>query len=203
MLITQSQPTLCNPLQCSCLENPRDGGAWWAAIYGVTQSRTWLKWLSSSSSSTITLQLWFYKTSLVPHFKLMWADSLIRRPCPQKEWFHNLIFITPPSRQQEPILYGVFTSKWVFSNWKVVSCFRQQLLWNILHLICFCWNFYLCMERIDCSHFASSWLFFSYFIKVKLTFLNLLIILFWILVCLAIIKVSQVLHNIEWSDYFF
>ena len=38
-----------NPLQCSCLENPRDGRAWWAAIYGVAQSRTWLKWLSSSS----------------------------------------------------------------------------------------------------------------------------------------------------------
>ena len=38
--------------QCSCLENPRDGGAWWAAIYGVTQSRTWLKWHSSSSSSS-------------------------------------------------------------------------------------------------------------------------------------------------------
>ena len=37
-----------NPLQCSCLENPRDGGAWWAAIYGVTQSRTRLKRLSSS-----------------------------------------------------------------------------------------------------------------------------------------------------------
>ena len=32
-----------NPLQCSCLENPRDGEAWWAAIYGVTQSRTRLK----------------------------------------------------------------------------------------------------------------------------------------------------------------
>ena len=39
-----------NPLQCSCLENPRDGGAWWAATYGVAQSRTWLKRLSSSSS---------------------------------------------------------------------------------------------------------------------------------------------------------
>ena len=39
-----------NPLQCSCLENPRDGGAWWAAIYGVAQSWT-LKPLSSSSSS--------------------------------------------------------------------------------------------------------------------------------------------------------
>ena len=39
-----------NPLQCSCLENPRDGGAWWAAVSGVTQSRTRLKRLSSSSS---------------------------------------------------------------------------------------------------------------------------------------------------------
>ena len=38
-----------NPLQCSCLENPRDRGAWWAAIYGVAQSQTRLKWLSSSS----------------------------------------------------------------------------------------------------------------------------------------------------------
>ena len=42
-----------NPLQCSCLENPRDGGAWWADIYGVVQSRTRLKWLSSSSSSKV------------------------------------------------------------------------------------------------------------------------------------------------------
>ena len=40
-----------NPLQCSCLKNPRDGGAWWAAVYGVAQSRTRLKRLSSSSSS--------------------------------------------------------------------------------------------------------------------------------------------------------
>ena len=39
-----------NPLQYSCLENPRDGRGWWAAIYGVTQSRTRLKRLSSSSS---------------------------------------------------------------------------------------------------------------------------------------------------------
>ena len=39
-----------NPLQCSCLENPRDRGAWWAAVYGVAQGRTRLKRLSSSSS---------------------------------------------------------------------------------------------------------------------------------------------------------
>ena len=43
-----------NPLQCSCLENLRDGGAWWAAIYGVAQSQTWLKQLSSSNSSSST-----------------------------------------------------------------------------------------------------------------------------------------------------
>ena len=42
-----------NPLQCSCLENPKDGGAWWAAVYGVAQSRTRLKRLSSSSSSCL------------------------------------------------------------------------------------------------------------------------------------------------------
>ena len=42
-----------NPLQCSCLENPRDGGAWWATVYGVAPSQTGLKWLSSSSSRII------------------------------------------------------------------------------------------------------------------------------------------------------
>ena len=42
-----------NPLQCSCLENPRDRGAWWAAVYGVAQSWTRLKRLSSSSSRII------------------------------------------------------------------------------------------------------------------------------------------------------
>ena len=45
-----------NPLQYSCLENPREGGAWWAAVYGVAQSRTWLKRLSSSRSK----QTWNY-----------------------------------------------------------------------------------------------------------------------------------------------
>jgi len=50
-----------NPLQWSCLENPRDGGAWWAAVYGVAQSRTRLKWLSSSRSSRYSVD-----PSLIP-----------------------------------------------------------------------------------------------------------------------------------------
>ena len=49
-----------NPLQCSCLENPRDWGAWWAAIYGVAQSRRRLKRLSSSSSVYIAIKsIWY------------------------------------------------------------------------------------------------------------------------------------------------
>ena len=66
-----------NPLQCSCLEDPRDGIAWWAAIYGVRQSRTWLKQLSSSSSSRLGRHLeldikenrrfsWFWPFSFGP-----------------------------------------------------------------------------------------------------------------------------------------
>ena len=42
-----------NPLQCYCLENPRDGSAWWAAVYGVAQSQTRLKRLSSSEFYTV------------------------------------------------------------------------------------------------------------------------------------------------------
>ena len=47
-----------NPLQCSCLENPRGEGAWWAAVYGVAQSWTRLKRLSSSSRASV--RIWVY-----------------------------------------------------------------------------------------------------------------------------------------------
>ena len=55
-----------NPLQCSFLENPTGGGARWSAIYGVAQSRTWLMWLSSSSSmSQIVLPVFSSKSFIV------------------------------------------------------------------------------------------------------------------------------------------
>ena len=57
-----------NPLQCSCLENPRDGGAQWAAVYGVAQSRTRLKQLSSSSSSPILSLPLTSEVSCAPSF---------------------------------------------------------------------------------------------------------------------------------------
>ena len=59
-----------NPLQCSCLENPRDGGAWWAAVYGVTQSRTRLKWL------TLPYLIWVLFT---PHNLGIWGHTLLSR----------------------------------------------------------------------------------------------------------------------------
>ena len=58
------------PLQYSCLENPMDGGAWWAAVYGVAQSRTRLKQLSSSSSSSSLYPLTPYPSFVPPFFPL-------------------------------------------------------------------------------------------------------------------------------------
>ena len=63
-----------NPLQCSCLENPRDGGAWWAAISGVVQSQTRRKWLSSGSRGVYAHNTHTYvyknKAKYVIHFFL-------------------------------------------------------------------------------------------------------------------------------------
>ena len=76
-----------NPLQCSCLENPRDRGAWWAAIYGVAQSRTQLKWLSSrgelskcfcilawSLSAILPTAWWFGSFSI--WYVFLWGNSV-------------------------------------------------------------------------------------------------------------------------------
>ena len=74
-----------NPPQCSCLENPRDGGAWWAAVYGVAQSRTRLKRLSSSSEGSLLLakiltdtikNSQYIKDSLHKGHLMRWASSL-------------------------------------------------------------------------------------------------------------------------------
>ena len=69
------------PLQDSCLENPMDGGAWWAAVYGITQSRTRLKRLSSSSS-------WLLGFSNSPGLApfpgdLKWNPNVV---CPPKDY---------------------------------------------------------------------------------------------------------------------
>ena len=70
-----------NPLQCSCLENPRDGGAWWAAVYGVAQSWTRLKWLSSSSSSSSSRDVQGLLPRSVPT-SIHWVEVRDAAKCP-------------------------------------------------------------------------------------------------------------------------
>ena len=88
-----------NPLHCSCLENPRDGGAWWAAVYGVAQSRTRLKRLSSSSSSPNRCEVWLWFTfhqwlvMLSVFSDTHWLSSLERRLFRSSAIFKNLFLI--------------------------------------------------------------------------------------------------------------
>ena len=91
-----------NPLQCSCLENPRNEEAWWAAVYGVAQSWTWLKWLSNSSSNTCFVSVQFSRSvlsdSLQPH-EFQHTRPLCPSPtpgvhsnsCPLSRWCHPAI----------------------------------------------------------------------------------------------------------------
>ena len=55
-----------NPLQCSCLENPVGGGAWWAAVYGVAQSQIWLKRLAAAAARATGSSLIWVKSSTIP-----------------------------------------------------------------------------------------------------------------------------------------
>ena len=77
-----------NPLQCSCLENPRDGGAWWAAICGVAQSRTRLKRLSSSSSNPAHMKVKRHSIRL-NRGSIREAESQWLMICHRDEILHN------------------------------------------------------------------------------------------------------------------
>ena len=113
-----------NPLQCSCLENPRDGGASWAAIYGVAQSRTRLKWLSSSSSSSRQLikkqrhyfankgpssQSYDFSSSHVCMWELDYKESWV----PKNWWFWTVVL---EKTLESPLDYKVI--QWVHPKGK-------------------------------------------------------------------------------------
>ena len=87
-----------NPLQCSCLENPRDGGAWWAAVYGIAQSRTRLKWLSIAILGYFEYSGFLY---LCIHIKF------------PLDWLHFKIFLTHHLfllHEFESLLYSFWAS---------------------------------------------------------------------------------------------
>ena len=104
-----------NPLQCSFLENPRDGGAWWAAIYGVAQSRTRLKWLSSSS---LIYRLWKYNL----HCLQLIVEMLKRQ---NDEWITD--FPVSSGWQDNQLLPFLFSFlRFLHHVWK-----KKEKDWNI------------------------------------------------------------------------
>ena len=92
-----------NPLQCSCLENPRDSGAWWAVVYGVAQSRTRLKWLSSSSSTDMT-------GLGIPFTQLHMQNALVERHKNEQASCIEIIGLTAPQLLPHWTLVCVSTS---------------------------------------------------------------------------------------------
>ena len=68
-----------NPIQCSCLEKPRDGGAWWAAVYGVSQSRTRLKWCQQQQQQFSSVE---FSHSVVSDSLRPLESQHARPPCP-------------------------------------------------------------------------------------------------------------------------
>ena len=121
-----------NPLQCSCLENPRDGGAWWAAVYGVAKSRTWLKWLSSSSSSSRVLRGRTHESS---HNALLQILLIL--------FFY---FLTSPSSLLKK-------SSFIFLNW-ILTLGHKTIFW-FLDLSVFSVSWLYCLSfsivTLECS----------------------------------------------------
>ena len=165
-----------NPLQCSCLDNPRDGGAWWAAVYGDAQSRTQLKQLSSSSSRAInTLLLPFTLYPLVStdlfsisaRLLLFWtyihlyefSDSIYN-------WYHTIVVffdILPSiifSRSIHVAANGSISSfyRWIiFHSVCVLPLLNPVICWWASGLLpCFAYYKQCCYEHWD------SWILFNY-----------------------------------------
>ena len=135
-----------NRLQCSCLENPRDGGAWWAAVYGVAESRTRLKQLSSSCSNILVkLCSKFSK----PGFNSTWTMKFqIFKLDLEKAEEADIKLPTSvgslKTRKFQRNIYFCFTD-----YAKTFDCVNHNKLWKILiemgipdHLICLLRNLY-------------------------------------------------------------
>ena len=114
-----------NPLQCSCLENLRDGGAWWAAAYGVAQSRTWLKWLSSGSSS-LRFNKALNNLCILPDMLKIVSQILFQRHCLDSPYKSS-----PFCRQLSSLLSKKWRVSWhvqITLHESVYSFPRQNLL---------------------------------------------------------------------------
>ena len=117
-----------NPLQCSCLENPRDGGAWKAAVYGVAQSRTRLKRLSSSSMIVYnSMGSDKHIMTCIHHYGIMQSNfTTLKILC--------VLFILPTGQSLATIQLSTVSIVWAFSR---MSYSWNQILYNLFKLASF------------------------------------------------------------------
>ena len=103
-----------NPPQSCCLENPRDGGAWWAAIYGVAQSQTLLKWLSSSSSSSSSSNTCLGKMASKYHtWVTYFSEKFVMLTVHVLTYKIDSFFCLPADKPTSP-LRGAYSQCWNF-----------------------------------------------------------------------------------------
>jgi len=112
-----------NPLQYSCLENPRDRGAWWAAVYGVAQSQTRLKRLNSSSTlygempprgkDHICLVLYLHPQNLIQNLGTVDVDQM-------NEWICKAIKFQIKNQSNLNLFFGVSLTKYILPSKSVL-----------------------------------------------------------------------------------
>ena len=114
----------------SCLENPRDGRAWWAAIYGVAQSRTRLKWLSSSSSSSNRsfAELRVCALSTVPS----WSSVYLAKPDSKITLSERCLWFLSPGAGDLYLLYTSLTLFLCPANSLSALCLTLQYFMHVL-----------------------------------------------------------------------
>ena len=106
-----------NPLQYSCLEGPMGGGAWWAAVHGVAQSRTWLKRLSSSSSKYLQYGNTVLSFGIFKHLILIFEMEIVTIPIYRQRIKAQRVHV---------FVQGHMRQSWD-SNWRILTSESESL----------------------------------------------------------------------------
>ena len=163
-----------NPLQCSCLENPRDGGAWWAAVCGVAQSRTRLRRLSSSSSRLVCGLthdlLWrMFHDHLRRMYILVLLDKMF---CTSLLGLVGLQYcLSPPFPYWLCLGLSIIDSGILNYYWSTVY-FSFQFCRFLLHILIFWGSVVRCMYIHNCYIFLYLLLIFFFFVSCNLFWLR-------------------------------
>ena len=117
----------------SCLENPRDGGAWWAAVYGVTQSRTWLKWRSSLAAHASKVMLKILQARLQQYVNCELSDvqAGFRKGRETRDQIANIRWIIEKAREFQKNIYFCFiTMPKPLTVWITINCGKFWKRWE-------------------------------------------------------------------------